>query len=158
MRVASMNKSNFYALNYILVCASCLAILSGCNQRPSWQADVYPTSGVIKVNGQGAENAIVLLHFRGTTPDKRESIPWGLVNSEGAYSITTYNRGDGAPLGEYAVTLYWPSNPKEPSSPDRLKGVFLDPERPLNTVTITKGKNVIPPVDLTGVAFLPKAQ
>ena len=61
--------------------------------------------------------------------------PTGQVESDGSYTLTTYLKGDGAPAGEYAVTIYWPGNRKEMPSdetheeeerlpPDRLKRVY----------------------------------
>ncbi len=142
----------------LLVLSGVLILCEGCNNKNSWQADVYPTTGTVTINGQVPEHAIVMLHYQGENHfDKRLSICWGMVDSQGQFDITTYELKDGAPVGEYALTLMWPSD-RQKKSDDRLRGLYSNPESPVTMVTVTKGKNVLAPIKLEGVQVLPKGE
>jgi hypothetical protein len=127
-----------------------LLLLCGC-AKPSNRVPVYPAGGSLTQNGKAAAGAIVILHpTAGTTSPTK---PRGKVGADGAFRLTTYDTADGAPAGEYAVTVYWPMPPKpgEPDfddGPDVLNGKFLSPESPLARVTITAGENQLAPLSL----------
>jgi hypothetical protein len=128
-------------------------LLVGCDE--GWQAETYPVAGKVLINGQPAAEAVVELHSVGTQPDSRNSRPWGVVQPDGTYQLTTYGKDDGAPPGEYAVTLRWPSDLSSPSHFDRLAGAFDSPETAPLQVTIRPEENTLPTVELTGAKVLP---
>jgi hypothetical protein len=128
-----------------------LALLfAGCSKPPN-RVPVYPAGGSLTQNGKPAAGAIVILHpAAGTTAPTK---PRGKVGADGAFRLTTYDTADGAPAGEYAVSVYWPKPPKpgEPDfddGPDVLSGKYLRPESPLGRVTITAGENQLAPLTL----------
>ncbi len=131
-----------------------VVLLSGCG-REGWKAQTYPTRGKVIVNGAPAENVIVMFHFQGESPDVRQSVPFGLTNADGVFEMTTYEKGDGVPAGEYGLTLYWPM--RKGNSPDRLAGAYLDSSNPLLTVTTEKKRHELPPIELSGVKVLKAA-
>ncbi len=63
---------------------------------------------------------------------KYDPAPTGKVDENGRYTLTTYASNDGAPTGEYRVTVYWPGkrrgtpNDDGDLPPDQLKEVFAD--------------------------------
>lgn len=83
--------------------------------------------------------------------DVRNSKPWGVVNADGSYRLGTYELEDGAPPGEYDVTLVWSLG----LGPDRLKGAHSVPEKAVMHVTISQTNNELPPIELSGVSVLP---
>ena len=109
------------------------------------------------MNGIAPEHAMLMFHPLGEPVEQRKSVPWGIVKADGQYDVSTYVNGDGAPIGEYAVTLYWPVNPHGPS-PDRLKGRYANLEAPIVTVSIGNTGNDLPPIELTNVSVLPAAK
>lgn len=120
--------------------------LTGCSNGPS-RVPVYPTQGRIVHQGKPAVGAIVILH-----PDGDASISdmkaRGKADDSGEFQLTTYERHDGAPAGDYLVTIYWPAPrpvgaPDLDDGPDRLKGRFLDIKSPLTRVTIPPRTNVL---------------
>jgi len=119
---------------------------AGCSNAPDWQARTYPVEGYINVNGEAPEGAVVILKYVNEPPDVRLSTPAGRVDSLGKYHLTTYRLHDGAPLGEYAVTLLWQSG-----SIDRFGGQFDSVDEAVATVEIERGDNVIPDIILTGI-------
>ncbi len=139
----------------IVTAAVCLSIcLAGCGEH-DWHAKLHPVSGSVTINGKPAEGVLVQLLFIGQAPDRRESIPWGFVNADGTYELSTYDYLDGCPSGDYAVTLAWLQNPHYPPSGDRLRGAYISRETALLNVTIKPGKNQIPPIVLEGIKVLP---
>jgi len=127
-----------------------LLLLQGCRGE-DWQASTYPAQGRITINGKPPEGAVVELHSRGEEkPDVRNSRPWGIVQSDGTYSLSTYEKSDGAPPGEYAVTIRWPPDVSQPSFADRLGGAYSTTRKSKWSVTIEEGENELPPIEITG--------
>ena len=130
-----------------------LLLLVGCGE--DWHAETYPASGKVLLNGRPAADVVVELRSVGEQPDSRNSRPWAIVQSDGTYSLTTYEKGDGAPPGDYAVTLRWPSDISTPSHFDRLSGAYDSPEKAPLKVTIEPEENTLPTVELSNVKVLP---
>lgn len=136
----------------LLICFQIAAIsLAGIGCSDGWQAKTYPAAGRVTINGMAPEGARVHLHPVGKKVDQRNSSPWGIVQKDGKFTLSTYQKGDGAPLGEYKVTLRWPFEPNEPDLGDRLGFAFTTPEKSQWQVTITTGDNELPPIQLTGI-------
>jgi hypothetical protein len=129
---------------------SSLLILTGCGDE-AWQAKVYPASGTISINGAPPAGAVVTLNPTGNPIDVRNSKPAGVVGEDGSYRLTTYDPNDGAPVGEYALTIIWPWELTSGSSTDRLKSAYQDPAKSPRKVTISTGENKIPSIELVGV-------
>ena len=66
---------------------------------------VVPAAGSVSVAGQPAPGVFLTLHPLGKNPDQVR--PHGRVNAQGKIEWTTFERGDGAPVGEYVVTAIW---------------------------------------------------
>lgn len=134
----------------LLVCSS-LVFLGGCGdaeQRP----EVNPVSGQVLVNGRPAAGALVSFHPAGENFDRRGSRPWAKVREDGRFDVSTYGQNDGAPAGEYAVSIVWLENPDAvvPGA-DQLAGRFADPETSTFRVTIAQGPNELKPFEMEGV-------
>ena len=129
-------------------------VLAGCEE--DWQAETYPARGTIAINGEPPAGAVVELHSTGEQPDVRNSRPWGIVQEDGRYALSTYEKGDGAPPGTYKVTVRWPHDVTQPSLVDRLRGAYATAEGSEWTVTVSEGENDLPPVEITGAKVLPK--
>jgi len=127
-------------------------ILAGCRKADAWKVKTYPASGTVIINGKPAEGVIVNFHPIGKPTDIRESIPWGKVQPDGTYHLRTYQEGDGAPPGEYHVTLKWKPSPS--SVADKLNHVYQDPEKSVWKFTIAPGQNDLPQIELKNVKVL----
>jgi len=125
------------------------AWMAGCS-RESEGPPTYPVQGVLKIDGQPAVDAQVILHPAGGSDfDERGTRPTGRVGPDGSFKLTTYQPGDGAPAGNYVVTIYWAKDPEslEPS-PDRLKGRYLDPAKSTIKIEIEETETILPPFKL----------
>src|SRR5262249_1398298 len=70
------------------------------NKKPT-----FPVSGRVTVGGQPVAGATVALHRYDTETSKYTSVADGLTDDLGRFQITTYAKFDGAPAGDYVVTI-----------------------------------------------------
>jgi hypothetical protein len=123
-------------------------LLSGCartNRKP-----VYPVRGQVLINDKPAAGATVF--FNPVATDPEGIAPYGVTDDKGSFSLTTYLTFDGAPAGEYVVTIRAPGPPHRPGDeqgPDRLKGEYNNLKTSKLRVTVEKKANELPPFRLT---------
>jgi hypothetical protein len=130
--------------------------LAGCSSY-SGRRQVYPVQGQLFIQGQPADGARVVFYLSpGTGSDPQKPVfPLGDVAADGSFQLTTYLKNDGAPEGEYAVTVVWPE-PRKPGErpdsteerPDRLNGRYAEPENSPFHATIIRGTNTLAPFHL----------
>ena len=146
-------------LSFALTCP----VLVGCGQGDG-RLDVRPTSGVVLRDGLPVPGATVVLNPAPGTPAAAAGLlPSAETDADGTFVVSSYEPGDGAPAGEYAVTLGWPDRsfkPRTPAQreaalagdvPDRLGGRYRDPAKSTWTIVVTEGaENRLPPIELPG--------
>ena len=113
---------------------------------------VYPVKGrVVDSHDKPAVGAMLVFHPVSPS-DNDVAKPVAQVDESGSFSLTTYVAGDGAPEGEYAVTIIWPEPKKTPFSPpgpDQLKGEYGNAASPRIRFTVEKkALNEVPPIKL----------
>jgi hypothetical protein len=145
-----------------LLGAGALTTLLGCGGPDYETIPTFPVRGRVQVNGQPAEGAIVRFHPLTPQPGAEFPLtPSGRTEADGQFELTTYEGSDGAPAGEYAITVVWPDPTWRPPGggppplpPDRLKGAYADPERSRWKATVNEGNNLIDPIDIVGAELL----
>ncbi|HWB07736.1 MAG TPA: hypothetical protein VG826_00730 [Pirellulales bacterium] len=137
-----------------MLAVGCL-VLPGCAKRPS--VDHLPTfvaSGRVFYGGKAAEGAEVQLWAVGGDPALNLKLagacPHATVEADGSFRLTTYSTGDGAPAGDFALTIRWPLPPPpgREVGQDRFGGRYADPARPLRQVRISAADNVLEAIRL----------
>lgn len=119
----------------------------------------YPVQGYVFYKGNPAEHAVVVFHYQGDSEALAGLTPNGRAGADGCFSLKTYVSGDGAPAGDYVVTIELPDDDPDvpadrddpeylPFGPDRLKGRYADPKSSSFGVSITKGDNLVGPFEL----------
>jgi hypothetical protein len=124
--------------------------LGGCWAARVERRPVYPVSGQRFVRGLPAGNARIELRAANDRELDR-LCPHAIVKADGFFEITTFDSADGAPIGNYALTVSWPLAPKrrfDAEGPDRFKGRFSDPRRPVRKVEIIAGDNYLGRIEL----------
>lgn len=119
----------------------------------------YPVKGTLLVNGQPAAGATIA--FYATQPFGKTIIPTALTAEDGSFAVTTFKAKDGAPAGEYEVTVTWPEFRKGwQVGEDRLNRAFANPKTSGLKVQVEKGDNELPPFELTATlrAVTPKVR
>lgn len=129
--------------------AFALAIVSssGCGSPDEALLPVFPVSGKVEVDGEPAEGALVVFHPVTELPG--ELRPSGETGADGTFALSTYDSGDGAPTGEYRVTIVIPVTPAGPNpdpdlAPDRLRGRYANPATSNLQVVVEERENKLP--------------
>jgi hypothetical protein len=78
----------------------------------------------------------------------------GIVQNDGSFEMVCGSLGMGAPPGEYDVMIEWKQATSQGKgvtqhAPDKLKGHYADPKRPLLHATVKAETNHLPPFELT---------
>lgn len=126
---------------------------SSCGEKPPLRTSppVYPVSGQVSVQGERAIGAHVTFHRVGETNPKAIT-PFAIVEGDGWFRPTTIGSFDGAPAGEYVVTVTWPTvsiiGGEEVEGPDRLQGRYATKDHPAAKVTVVEGENEFPAFEL----------
>ena len=64
---------------------------------------VFAVSGTVKIGGAPAAGALVVFHPK--NPEADAPRPSAYADAQGQFKLTSYDSGDGAPVGEYAITV-----------------------------------------------------
>ena len=144
-----MQVSNFFTTISLL-----MLILVGCSQS-NGRVKVYPVSGKVSVRGAAAEGARVVFYPVSEELKKPGMpIPYGTTDGQGVFKLRSYDADDGAPEGEYKISVIWFDLPPEkaqenPSSAkDRLSGKYSNPQNSNLTAKVEKGGGEIAPLEL----------
>jgi hypothetical protein len=124
-----MRRARFVLVLILLLGAGCS---SGGNGKP-----VYSVQGQAFKGTQPMAGAVVAFHSL-SAEDKTNIVrPNGTVAEDGSFKLTTYKPNDGAPKGEYAVTILWMDKAagsefvgggeSRVAAPDRLKNAYSNP-------------------------------
>lgn len=111
---------------------------------PIRKVPTYPASGTVTRDGQPLARAIVTLHRYQEITRTYRAVADGWTDDTGRFQLTTYTRFDGAPEGEFVVTvrpapplIHLGSEPPNSSIPE----VYTLPARSPLRVTITTARN-----------------
>jgi len=120
---------------------------SSCDKHDS-RVPVYPVRGQVLVGDKPATKAFVVFHPAGAQ-DPQAMRPYGHAGADGSFKLTTYEADDGAPAGDYLVTVVWlaPGGGEDP--PDLLKGRYRNADDSLLKVTVREGPTELTPFKLT---------
>jgi hypothetical protein len=102
----------------------------------------FPVSGRVTVGGQTLAGATVTLHAYNPETEKYAAVADGRTDDAGRFQITTYSKFDGAPVGDYAVTVKGPK-------PDTVPAAFEAPTTTTLKLRIHETPNTLS-LDLPG--------
>src|SRR5262249_30955515 len=113
------------------------------------QLSVHAVTGKVLFDGTPPEGATVTLHPVDRSMTLR---PRGFVGADGTFKVTTYLPNDGAPSGQYKLTVEW-RKPVEvrgemTPGPNVIPERYGKPETSRVEVTVGWGSNEIPPVEI----------
>lgn len=77
----------------------------GCSRGDKNRVAVHPVEGAIQFRGQAMEGAFVSLHPKSAPAGV--PTPRATVARDGSFTVSTYDGNDGAPEGDYVVTVQW---------------------------------------------------
>lgn len=98
----------------------------------------HSAGGRVTLGGAPLVSASVSLHKWNGETEKFENVCDGMTDEDGRFQLTTYAKFDGAPVGEYAITI---ANRGKAKSP--IPEVFALPATTTLRVPIREGENVM---------------
>ena len=130
-----------------LAIASLLIATSGCGDGVT-RIPTHKAQGQVLWEGKPLANAFVVLH-----PENPELVPaQASTDGAGNFTLTTFDTGDGAPAGDYKLTVafYQPINQGGSlvPGPNVMPPKYSDASSTELRVSIKEGENQLPPVTL----------
>jgi hypothetical protein len=112
------------------------------------------------VDEQAAHRAEIMFRPSNGGEGLQRLRPRGVADEQGRFTISTYMPGDGAPVGDYQVSVVWRRSPSGPqaaelpeeelaSGEDLLGGRYSDPATSDLVATVKAGDNQLPAFRLT---------
>ncbi|HTQ37450.1 MAG TPA: hypothetical protein VMJ32_00380 [Pirellulales bacterium] len=139
-----------------LLTAICVLSTAGCGSSgPQDLLTAYPVVGKVSFKGAAPQGAYVALHSKSDlkAPNGQVVVPRAQVQPDGTFELSSYNSNDGAPEGDYVLTVEWHKTIKGPDgdpvlSPNLLPPQYSKPGTSPVKVTIVAGKNELTPIVL----------
>lgn len=136
-----------------LTCAGC-----GSNSRLGYiehDEELVMVEGRVLFEGKPTSNATIVFHRTDSGDQKniadRPPNPRGECNENGEFQLYTYAHDDGAPVGDYRVTISWrdpQGTGREDNFPELLPAKYLDPKTSGLSAHITEEGGFIPQFEL----------
>jgi serine/threonine-protein phosphatase CPPED1 len=110
------------------------------------QKPTHPVNGKVTFDGKPLPRATVSLYSYNKETEKHNHIADGLSDANGRFTVTTYSKFDGAPVGEYTVTVvqtgkgYYDGEVPEKSN---LPAKYATPAKSPLKITIKEGTNEV---------------
>jgi hypothetical protein len=134
-----------------------LATASGCSKSKDLnRLPVFPVNGHLSVKGQVPSGAFVVLHPKkgtATAPNGDVVRPRALVNPDGSFAFGSYDSSDGAPSGDYSLTVEWrrivrSSDGSPVLGPNVVPPKFTRPEWSPISIRVAEKSNELDPITL----------
>src|SRR5207244_3246439 len=112
--------------------------------------------GKVLYKGQPLEGAVLTFHPKGGGKNITTVLPVGRSGADGTFTLTTGDK-EGAPAGDYAVTVICPEEVKlpkgkistaPPESKDRFQGAYANRDNPPLRAEVRAGVNHLEPFQL----------
>ena len=110
---------------------------------PVKRKPTHPVEGKLLVDGQPLAGATVTLYTYNPKSERYNSVCDGRTDANGRFQVTTYFRFDGAPAGEYTVTVVKRDKPAAPGAAAKnlLPEKYSTPATTPLKVTVKEGAN-----------------
>jgi hypothetical protein len=138
-------QATFIRLGSACLLLSGSLVAAGCSDG---KTPVYPVEGKVLWKGKPPAGAQVVFHPIGS-PNKDALRPAGQVDTDGKFVLTTFAAKDGAPAGDYEVTVEWWVSPG-PDLPavNKLPTLYGRTQSSKLRATVSAGTNQIQPFEL----------
>jgi hypothetical protein len=104
-----------------------LLALTGCGESDV-RLETFPVTGSLNVDGKPAPGATLVFHPVKVEGDTLGAAPNARVKDDGSFSVSSYGANDGAPAGEYTVTVSWYKvNEEGGPGPNILPSLYASP-------------------------------
>ncbi len=132
-------------MNRFLIAILLALVVSGCGgKKDDGRPPVFPARGSVVSKGKSLDGAMLLFHPKDSK--LKDVRCYAKTEPDGTFKVSTYDAGDGAPEGEFTVTITWPTVSVEDGGygEDRFQGKFNNPQTTPFKATITKPSTELP--------------
>ena len=147
-----MNSATIRHVRWFMCVGALMAFGVGCGKK---ERTVFPVTGQVVMGNDKKPAAGVMVFFN---PDYKLEAgelcrPVGTVDQNGKFSLMTRRTNDGAPAGDYVITLTWPQETKSvfegDGGGDKLKGEYSDVKKSKLHFKVQAGpNNEVPAIEL----------
>lgn len=138
---SGLHRAGFVVVG-IALCSFC-ACGSGPKQLPTFEV-----KGQVLQAGKPVPHATVVFH-PSFDLGSEVSKPRATTDENGAFVLSTYGASDGAPEGDYKITVeQWLTTNPEKGPESKLAQKYAKPEESGLTAKVSSGKNAIPTIQL----------
>jgi hypothetical protein len=131
-----------------------VAAFAGCSEGSGSKVPVFPVKGTVQFEGEPAAGAFVVFHPKAPAkPGEETPRSTAQVQPDGTFELTTASQADGAPVGEYAVTVQWTKPIKQGNDtvagPNVIPPVYGKPDTTPLKATVKDAPNQLDPFTIT---------
>jgi hypothetical protein len=137
-----------------------VALSAGCGgkSRPEMKGKLplFPVTGKLMLDGQPMAGATILFFPTTAFPaGAAKQRPRAIVDTDGTFHVSTYANDDGAPAGDYKVTVSWKGDLTGVTSeqagdlPEKAPTTVQEANSTRLRMKVTETENVLPAWDLT---------
>jgi hypothetical protein len=131
----------------------CVAAASSCSKVPviKNKLPVFPVKGSVVMDGKPLAGAEVIYYpaRAGFAKEAAQNQPQAHTDTDGNYVLSTYADHDGAPAGDYRVTVRWRGEGMvRDDDRNLLPKVYSDKKITKLRAKVEEGENTIPPFEL----------
>lgn len=129
-------------------------VVAGCAKPPSGPL-CFPVQGKVTLDSQPLAEAMVVFHPLAPDPeDANDQRPIAITRADGTFQLSTLKSQDGAPEGEYAITVELREKRMDGDTEIRdgknlLPPHYRDPAKSKLTYRVIEGDNQIPILELS---------
>jgi hypothetical protein len=138
-----------------LVAMYCLLLCSCGGKEGQDRKETFPVTGVVHVDGKAvAQLAVKCADVKGIDREA-PTLSSAFTDEEGKFEISTYEKSDGIPVGDYVLTFEWREWQQISASyggPDKLNERYMDPKTSEVKFTVKAGE----PTDLGTIELTTK--
>jgi hypothetical protein len=141
----------------LILIAAFFVTANGCSKsRDPNRLPVFPVNGHLTVKGQAPSGAFVVLHPKNgaaTAPNGEVVRPRATVSPDGSFAFGSYDSSDGAPCGEYSVTVEWRRIVKSAEGspvlgPNVVSPKYARPQSSPLSIRVAEKSNELDPITL----------
>ena len=139
-------------MRFLFPAALIAMALAGCGRKVAERREVQPVEGQVIWEKKPLEGAVVIFYPQGWQTNDNTRAPRAQTGHDGTFHVGTYGNGDGAPEGQYVVTVvHCPLVQRGSDSvpgPNVLPNKYASPKTSDLRVEVVKGANTLPALAL----------
>ncbi len=127
----------------LIVILSVALFCTSCSNDAIDRKDTFPVTGRVLIDGDPVKDVAVRCLGEAGIDKKSPTVSSAFTDAEGKFEISTYESGDGVPVGKYVLTFEWGKlnlMSMQYGGPDKLKGKYSNPKTSQHKFEVVAGQ------------------